>query len=148
MISDSDMTGDRIVAAARSWIGTPYVHQASLKGAGCDCLGLLRGIYREVVGREPESPPAYAADWAEASDREAMVEAALRHLAPIALDAFAAGDVLLFRWRDGSPAKHCAIATSRTAMVHAHGGAAVAEAAIGPWWRRHLAYAFRFPPLV
>ena len=56
-----------IVAAARSWIGTPYRHQASLKGVGCDCLGLLRGVWRDVVGDEPERPPAYSRDWAEAS---------------------------------------------------------------------------------
>jgi cell wall-associated NlpC family hydrolase len=33
-----------IVAEARTWIGTPYRHQASLKGVGCDCLGLVRGV--------------------------------------------------------------------------------------------------------
>jgi hypothetical protein len=39
-----------IIAAARSWLGTPYAHQASLKGVGCDCLGLVRGVWREVQG--------------------------------------------------------------------------------------------------
>ncbi len=38
-----------LVTAARGWIGTPYIHQASLKDIGCDCLGLLRGVWREVV---------------------------------------------------------------------------------------------------
>ena len=38
------------VASARGWLGTPYHHQASLKGVGCDCLGLLRGVWREVIG--------------------------------------------------------------------------------------------------
>ena len=55
-----------IVAEARAWIGTPYRHQASLKGVGCDCLGLLRGVWRAVVGGEPEGPPPNSADWAEA----------------------------------------------------------------------------------
>jgi NlpC/P60 family putative phage cell wall peptidase len=142
------MSAERIVAAARSWIGTPYLHQVSLKGVGCDCLGLLRGVYRDVIGEEPELPPPYSADWAEASGREAMAEAARRHLAEIAPGEFAAGDVILFRWRDGLPAKHCAIATSADAMVHAHDGAAVAEVAIGPWWRRRIAFAFRFPSVV
>ena len=36
----------RVVAEARMWIGTPYVHQASALGAGCDCLGLVRGVWR------------------------------------------------------------------------------------------------------
>ena len=47
-----------IVAAARGWIGTPYQHQASVKGAGSDCLGLLRGVWRELIGPEPTAIPA------------------------------------------------------------------------------------------
>lgn len=134
-----------IVTEARSWLGTPYRHQASLKGVGCDCLGLVRGVWRAVIGSEPEAPPPYAPDWAEASGGEPLAEAALRHLVPIALAEFGAGDVLLFRWRAGLTAKHAAIATAPDTMIHAHDGAAVAEVAISAWWRRRLAYAFCFP---
>lgn len=134
-----------IVAEARSWIGTPYRHQASLKGVGCDCLGLVRGVWRAFFGEEPESIDAYTPDWAEASGIEQLAEAALRHLVPIDPMQFGSGDVLLFRWRPGLAAKHAAIAASADTMVHAHDGAAVAEVAIAPWWRRRLAYAFRFP---
>jgi NlpC/P60 family putative phage cell wall peptidase len=49
-----------IIAEARSWIGTPYHHQAALKGVGCDCLGLVRGVWRAVYGADPEHPPAYS----------------------------------------------------------------------------------------
>jgi len=35
-----------IVAEAHAWLGTPFVHQASLKGVGCDCIGLLAGVGR------------------------------------------------------------------------------------------------------
>jgi NlpC/P60 family putative phage cell wall peptidase len=139
-----------IVAEARGWIGTPYRHQASLKGVGCDCLGLIRGIWRGVIGDEPECAPPYAPDWAEATGDEALARAAARHLIAIAPGEFKPGDVLLFRWRANLPAKHAAIVTSvgpdgPDTMVHAHDGAAVAEVAIAPWWRRRLAYAFRFP---
>jgi NlpC/P60 family putative phage cell wall peptidase len=142
------MTPDEIVRVARDWIGTPYLHQASLRGAGCDCLGLLRGVWREVMGSEPELPPPYSADWAEASSRETLAEAARRHLIELPVADFHAGDVILFRWRDGLPAKHCGIASSPETMIHAHDGAAVAEVAIHPWWRRHLAFAFRFPKII
>lgn len=134
-----------IVAEARAWIGTPYRHQASLKGVGCDCLGLVRGVWRNCIGDEPETPPPYAPDWAEAKGDETLVAAALRHLVPVARDGFGAGDVLLFRWRDGFVAKHVAIASSERTMIHAHDGAAVCEIALAPWWGRRLAYAFRFP---
>jgi NlpC/P60 family putative phage cell wall peptidase len=136
---------EQVVSAVRGWIGTPYIHQASLRGVGCDCLGLLRGVWREVVGSEPMLPPPYAPDWAEACAEETLLEAARLHLIEVEDGAFAAGDVLLFRWRAGLPAKHCAIATSDCTMVHAHDNAVVAEVALGPWWRRHIASAFRFP---
>lgn len=54
-----------IVATARGWIGTPYLHQASVRAAGADCLGLIRGVWREVIRAEPESIPAYSQDWSE-----------------------------------------------------------------------------------
>lgn len=134
-----------IIAEARAWIGTPYRHQASLKHVGCDCLGLVRGVWRALYGDEPERAPAYAPDWAEASRREALAEAAARHLRPIDIVAARPADVLLFRWRAGLPAKHAAILAAPDLMVHAHAGAAVAEVAFAPWWRRRLAFAFRFP---
>jgi len=142
------MSRTRIIAEARAWIGTPYRHQASLKGVGCDCLGLVRGVWRALHGAEPETTPAYTPDWAEASGQESLANAAMRHL--VRLDdakVFAPGDVLLFRYRDRYPAKHAAIVTAPDLMVHAHDGAAVAEVAISPWWRRRLAYAFAFPSL-
>jgi NlpC/P60 family putative phage cell wall peptidase len=135
---------DRIVTEARSWIGTPYRHQASLKGIGCDCLGLLRGVWRGVLGQEPELPPPYSPDWAEAG-ADTLVAAARRYLTEIDRRDIAPGDVLLFRWRDTLPAKHCAVVASPGSMIHAHDGASVVEVALCPWWRRHLAHAFRFP---
>ena len=54
-----------ILAAAYDWLDTPYQHQASVKGGGCDCLGLIRGIWRDIYGDEPMETPAYTADWAE-----------------------------------------------------------------------------------
>jgi NlpC/P60 family putative phage cell wall peptidase len=139
------ITRQIIVAETRRWIGTPYRHQASLEGVGCDCLGLVRGVWRAVIGQEPELAPPYAPDWAEATGNESLAEAAARHLISIPLSDIAPGDVLLFRWRAHMPAKHAALATAPDLMVHAHDGAAVAEVAIAPWWRRRLAYAFRFP---
>jgi NlpC/P60 family putative phage cell wall peptidase len=139
------MTRDEIVAAARGWIGTPYRHQASLKGIGCDCLGLLRGVWRELLGTEPESVPPYTRDWAEAGGRELLLEVASRHL--VRVEAVRPGDVLLFRWRARLPAKHCAIVGEPGTMIHAHEGASVAEVAIAPFWSRQIAAAFAFPEL-
>ena len=64
----------RVVAVARSWLGTPYHDQASLRGVGCDCLGLARGVWREVVGPEPFPIPPYSRDWGETGPREVLAE--------------------------------------------------------------------------
>jgi NlpC/P60 family putative phage cell wall peptidase len=138
-------TSDDIVKVARLWIGTPYQHQASLKDVGCDCLGLVRGVWRECCGEEPELTPPYVPDWAESGGVETLAEAAARHLKRVETNQFLAGDVLLFRWRPWLPAKHAGIATSPNSMVHAHDKCAVTEIVMSAWWRRHLAFVFRFP---
>ena len=74
----STQTSRAVIAAARRWLGTPYRHQASTMGAGCDCLGLIRGVWREVLGPEPELPPAYSQMWGELGQDELLWQAALR----------------------------------------------------------------------
>ncbi len=139
------MTTHLISVLARGWLGTPYQHQASLKNVGCDCLGLVRGIWRETIGAEPEVPPAYAPDWAEAGLEETLANAGRRHLIEIPHLVFEEGDVLLFRWKPHLPAKHAGIATSRTTMIHAQEGVAVSEVPLNEWWLSRLAFVFRFP---
>ncbi|MEM0923435.1 MAG: peptidase P60 [Pseudomonadota bacterium] len=143
-----DETVAKILRLARGWIGTPYCHQASCRGAGADCLGLIRGVWREHFGGEPETPPAYTPDWGEARGEDLLLGAALRHMTYVT-DPHP-GDVLLFRMLERGPAKHlavfsgiCPIAGRR--MIHAYSGHAVCETSLGAAWMRRLAGAFRFP---
>lgn len=138
---------DPVIAEARSWIGTPYRHQASLKGVGCDCLGLVRGVWRAVCGPEPEAAGSYSSSWAEADREERLAQAADRYMCAIDLAARKPGDVVLFRWRGHLPAKHAAILSGEEMMIHAHDGERVCEVHLSRWWQRHMAYAFRFPDM-
>ncbi len=138
----------RVVAAARGWIGTPYIHQCATKGAGCDCLGLLRGVWREVVGPEPETVPAYTPDWSEPQGEERLWTAALRHLQAKPVGEEAAGDVLLFRMRAGAVAKHLGLQARigpGPTFIHAYSGHGVVESALTPPWRRRVVARFAFP---
>jgi NlpC/P60 family putative phage cell wall peptidase len=138
----------RIVDEARGWIGTPYVHQASVRGAGADCLGLLRGVWRAVVGREPEAVPPYTPDWGEPLRDEVLARAAARWLVARPLGDEAPGDVLLFRMRDGGVAKHLGIAAevgARATFVHAYTGHGVIESPLSAPWRRRIVARFAFP---
>ncbi len=73
-------TRDMIVAETRRWIGTPYRHQASLQGVGCDCLGLVRGVWRAFAGAEPQDMPSYNADWAETLRAETLFVGRARNI--------------------------------------------------------------------
>jgi NlpC/P60 family putative phage cell wall peptidase len=142
------VSGQAIVTLARGWIGTPYLHQASVRGAGADCLGLLRGIWREHLGHEPAAVPAYTADWSEPSGEERLWAAARAHLRakPLALEA--PGDVLLFRMRAGAVAKHLGIAAlvgPAASFVHAYTGHGVVESPLSMPWRRRIVARFEFP---
>lgn len=143
-------TGQQIVAEARLWLGTPYVHQASAKGAGTDCLGLLRGIWRALYEGEPERVPPYSPDWDEAQRDEVLLCAARRHLHEVPIREARPGDVLLFRMRAGSVAKHLGIQTGTDpgAFIHAYSGHGVIENALSEPWARRVSGRFRFPGTV
>ncbi len=141
----SGLSRDVVVEEARAWLGTPYRHQASLLGVGADCLGLVRGVWRGVVGAEPQAAPAYTPNWAEALGEETLLEAARRHLVEIAPGSARTGDVMLFRMALGSLAKHAAIVSGEDRIIHAYWGRAVCETRLVPWWRRRIAAAFQFP---
>ena len=135
-----------VVLAARRWIGTPYLHQGAARGIGCDCLGLLRGLWRELHGAEPEHVPAYTPDWSEPQGQERLWQAALRHMPP-ATGALAAGDVLLFRMRAGGVAKHLGLVSATgaaPAFIHAYSGHGVVESPLSAPWARRIAARFLF----
>lgn len=141
---------DAVAREARTWIGTPYVHQQAAKGAGCDCLGLVRGVWRGVIGSEPERPPAYSMDWSEPQGEERLWAAALRHMNAKALDDAALGDVILFRMRAGAVAKHLGVHTSSGScptFVHAYNGHGVVESPLSAPWARRIVARFEFPTL-
>lgn len=136
-----------IVALARGWIGTPYRHQAALKGAGCDCLGLVRGLWREWHGAEPETPPAYGADWSEIERDERLWQAMARHMHPVGQKTpMAEGQILLFRMRERRVAKHLGLLSRApgsargAAFIHTYERHGVIESPLGtPWMRRIVA---------
>ena len=130
-----------IIAAARGWIGTPYRHQASLKGIGCDCIGLVHGVAREL-GLDVAPLPAYSADWAEGTGREPMLDGFAAAMQPHPLsDAWPQGAVGVFRMLRAGPAKHCGF-LAETTVIHSRANKRVSEEALTPELRRRLAAVF------
>lgn len=134
-----------VIATARSWLGTPYHDQASLRGVGCDCLGLARGVWREVVGREPFPIPPYSRDWGETGPREVLAEGARRMMIEVEPAAAEAGALVLFRMKPRAIAKHVGIISDPGSFIHAYERLGVIEEPLSSVWRRRIAFAFLFP---
>lgn len=138
------MTEDDIVKAARAWLGTPYRHRAATLGAGCDCLGLLRGVWRTLYGTEPAAIPPYRAHWRDYDEPAALKEAADRHLVAVA-EPPGAGQVVLFRLAGLSEPRHCGILVSETRFIHAQEHLGVVEANLTAGWAKRVSGRYRFP---
>ena len=123
-----------VLAEARSWIGTPYVHQTSCKGFGTDCLGLVRGIWRKLYGCEPQATPDYSPDWNEVSGEEQLLQAARQWFEPINLPDALPGDLLLFRWKGSAVVKHVGILTDNNRFIHAYERSGVVETTLAHHW--------------
>ena len=136
---------ERVVAAARGWLGTPYHDQASLKGVGCDCLGLARGVWREVVGPEPFRIPPYSRDWGETGPREVLAEGARAMMIEVPPVEAPPGALVLIRMMPRAIAKHVGILTGPGTFLHAYERLGVIEERLTPAWRRRIAFAFLFP---
>lgn len=141
---------------AKTWLGTPYKHQQSLKGYGCDCLGLLRGVWSEWMQTPAEEPPVYSPSWGERRGRggDLMLIAAEKYLVP-SPPSFAS--VLVFRMAKGAAAKHCGIVCSQDSslgtpdlvvpsfMIHAKINQGVVYERLNDYWLSRVVGRYSFP---
>ncbi len=141
-MNSSPANNPQALLAAQGWLGTPYVLGAALRGAGCDCVGLIRGVWSDLTGNPAPPPPPWRQDWANSSARP-LVAAARKYLHPIPLDHARPGDVVVLRI-GGTREAHCGILAMDGNFIHAmegHGVVCVPFSA----YRPGLSFAARFP---
>lgn len=147
-------TRAQVVEEARSWIGTPFMHQHRHKHVGCDCIGLVRGVYRELgLTMCPTKISAAAGRFSDGYPRMpdgVAFEAYMNHFADrIQLAAMRPGDVILLRY-DTHP-QHAAILGDYKygglSMIHAMSvpKLGVREHRIDNTWRRRIVAAYSIP---
>ena len=112
---------------------------------GCDCLGLARGIWCEVVGPEPFPIPPYSRDWGETGPVEVLAEGARACMIEVRTDDPPPGALLMFRMRERAIAKHVGILTDNNTLIHACERLGVIDEPFTRSWRRRLAFAFLYP---
>lgn len=137
---------ERIIAEARGWIGTPYRHQAALRGVGCDCVGLVRGVGLAVGAWDDAGWSEFAA-YSRTPNPRRMGEGMRRFLVELYGDPLP-GDVAWVQWRDGLPMHLAIIAEQhgRRTMIHALSEIGrVVEHGIDDAWQSRIVSFWRFP---
>jgi len=107
-----------LIAEARAWIGTPWHHQASVKGAGCDCIGFVRGAAEPFIGAIIQ-PMNYAATWPLYRAEERLRDEMAAHADEIAIAEALPGDILLFGVGK-VPAHHCWFLSKENRLLHCY----------------------------
>ena len=114
----------RVLAVARTWIGTPYHPGGRVKGAGCDCLTLLAEVYSEAGVLPRIHIPYYPQDWHLHRGAERYLEGLLRYSHEIETPP-QPGDIAL--WKFGRCFSHGAIVSEWPRIIHACSGRACTE---------------------
>ena len=105
------VTRDQVVAEARSWIGTKFVHGAGVKGAGCDCAHLVSEVYVKLGLIPPFEYPIYGPDFfRHGEDQEKFIIAHLKTVCREVTESEAGpGDTAVVKF--GRVYSHCVILT-------------------------------------
>lgn len=141
---------EAIVAEARAWMGTPFAHQAHLRGIGCDCAGLVGGV-AVALGLLPadwwERHFAFAG-YARQPDGRTFLQACREYMTEIDPADAQAGDAVAMRFRRDP--QHIGLL-----VPYAHGGMAIVHALssvgrvtehrLDERWLRLVTHAFRLP---
>lgn len=138
----------RVVLEAWEWIGTPYHHQARLKGIGVDCAQLVAGVAENVFPRlKPINTPAYSVEWHMHNREEKMCDLIESFKCErIELTDMIPGDILTFKF--GRVQSHMGILVNDGQFIHARldVGKVVLNQLSG-MWLEHLGRAYKFPGL-
>ncbi len=135
-----------VVAEARSWIGTPYVAGASRRGGGCDCLGLVRGVWRTMVGPEP-SYPRQPTDAPVSTD--VLIHGLRDHMRMVPADhVLHEGQNLVFDLRGATGGGHLGVlcrSGDGWTFLHSYSGRGVTESTLSDPWHGRIVARFLFP---
>lgn len=107
-----------VVTCARTWIDTPYLHQARLKGVGVDCAGLIICVARELGIVEPDFD---VSGYARQPDGVSLIGWCEQSMTEIRRDQMQPGDVVVVAF-DSAPG-HMGIVAD-----YVHGGLSIVHA--------------------
>lgn len=108
-----------LTAIAESWVGTPFIPHASVRGVGVDCVHLVGDILREAGLVSDYKFHAYRCDAGMHQEESGVIEWLMLRQDFVRTDGsrIQAGDVLTFRV--GRVAHHVGLAVGPARFIHA-----------------------------
>lgn len=130
-----------IISEAKSWVGTPYHHQARIKGVGVDCANLIAGIFEEC-GFIPINLEPYSLQWHLHNKEEKMINILLSYgCLKVDTNDPSPGQIITFQM--GKVSGHIGIMVDNERFIHADIYAnKVVEVTFGGVWKRRLSGVF------
>ena len=137
-----------VIDEARTWLGTRFLHQQAVKGHGCDCIGLIRGVAQAKGLVIDEDIWRRFRNYGRVPNPAHMIEALRAHLVPVDREQIQLADILYLEWRRELPT-HLAFVgefQGRRTLIHAlaEAGHVVEHGFVDPWPER-LNSAWRLP---
>lgn len=144
------ITREDIVKEARSWLGTRFHHQGRAKGVGCDCIGLIVGVVRDLQITSPEGGMLCRHDttnYGRIPNGRFLKDMLEKYLTPIDIKDVQAGDILLFHFE--KEPQHVAIVSDYHAggfgIIHCYASSRkVVEHSLDDLWKSRIISAFSF----
>lgn len=136
--TDAEMA---VIVEARTWIGTPWVHQGRLKGVGVDCAGLT-GKVGETKGYV-SSEDANFTGYGREPDPIKMKAALDRVFIRIVKESARPASIIWLK-AGGDRAQHLGILTERNTLIHAINFKRVEELPIEAGERNRVVACYRY----
>ena len=138
---------DQLVQEARTWVGTPYHHQARVKGVGVDCANLIAGI-AEACGYEPVILQPYSTQWHLHNSEEKLLNILESYgcTATTLEEQFGNYEGSIITFKFGHVSSHVGIFTSPNTFVHADVRIGkVTEVSLNGQWANHFSGIYKLP---
>ena len=117
MVGKIQYNGQLLVDEAKLWLGTPYDHHSAIRNVGCDCVGLLIGVLKEIgYMSEKYHPRAYAQQWMLHRSTEILISDLEEYSTEVLKNEVSAGDILLFKF--GRATSHMGIFLKDNVFIH------------------------------
>lgn len=129
--------GEQIILEARSWIGTKFIHQAANKNIGCDCIGLVVGVLKNIG---LEIPPDYNTNYPEIPDGKSLEAKLDRNLKIKNFADVSAGDIFLMKFKEQPQhVGFISVNHGKLSVIHSYKNIGkVVEHRLNPYWQSKI----------